>query len=137
MRKVLKNKDGFSELAASLVGVMSITCMLVISLTFVKVANQQVILNEFASQMIEIACDNGDINSSETWERYNELKQTLNIDADITISGSSDGFYDGKVQYGDKITVTLYSEFNISILGFERTMEFEITKTGRSQVYWK
>lgn len=135
--RILKNKDGFSELAASLMGLMVITCMLVISLTFIKVANQQVVLNEFANQMIEIACDNGDINSSDTWERYTELKQTLNIDADITIAGSSDGFYDGKVQYGDKITVTMYSECEVNILGFEKTFEFTITKTGRSQVYWK
>lgn len=137
IKNIIQSTEGFSELVSTLVGLMLITCMLVISITFINVVNQQVILNEFANQMIEIACDNGDIDSTETLARYTELKETLGVDADIEITGSSDGFYDGEVQYGDTITVTMSSELEINLLGFEQTLEFTITKTGRSQVYWK
>lgn len=134
--RILKNKDGFSELAASLTGLMVITCMLVISLTFIKVANQQVVLNEFANQMIDVICDSGEINSSEAQTRYTELSETLSIAPTMSVTGVEIDST-GHVQYGDKITVTMYSECEVNILCFEKTLEFTITKTGRSQVYWK
>lgn len=110
--------------------------MLVISLTFIKVANQQVVLNEFANQMIDVICDSGEINSSEAETRYIELSETLSIAPTMSVTGIEIDST-GHVQYGDKITVTMYSECEVNILGFEKTFEFTITKTGRSQVYWK
>ncbi len=138
MKKFVKNTQGFSELVSTVIGLFCITCMLIISITFVDVVNEQVTLNEFSNQMIDIICDVGDINSSEIIERFDELKTNLGIDAEIEITGSSDGFYDGKIQYGDTITVTLTSEYEINLLGiYSTTKTFSITKTGRSQIYWK
>lgn len=138
IKKILKNNDGFSELISTLIGLFCITCMLIISITFIDVVNDQITLNEFSNQMIDIVCDEGDINSSDIMVRFEELETTLGIDAEIEITGSSDGLYDGKIQYGDIITITLTSEYEINLLGiYSTTKSFSITKTGRSQVYWK
>ncbi len=135
MRKILRNNNGFSELVCSLVGLMVITCMLVISITFIKVVNHQVALNEFGNQYILTVCDYGTTSSTEVDDRFEQLEDSLLISPDVSYSTTY--LTGSKVQYGELITITLKSEMEINLLGFDRTLEFEITKTGRSKYYWK
>ena len=135
MMRILKNNKGFSELVCSLVGLLIITCMLVISLTFIKIVNHQTVLNEFGNQMIETVCDYGKTSGVEISDRFGQLEDSLQISPDISYDSSY--LTGSKVQYGEVITITISSEADINILGFDRTMEFEITKTGRSKYYWK
>ncbi len=132
MIKTLKNKQGVSELITTLIGLVIITIMLVISLTFIRVANKQAVLNEFANQMIITVCDYGKTSGSEINDRYEVLEESLQISPDITYNKPN-----SIVQYGEIIEITVKSEENINILGIDIPMEFEITKTGRSDYYWK
>lgn len=133
--KILKSKQGFSELISTTVGLLVLTIMLIISITFIGVVNYQSIMNEFANQMIFAMCDYGMTDGTEIDERYEELENSLNISPEIEYSAN---YISGKnVQYGDLITITVKSERTISILGFDKTMYFEIEKTGLSKQYWK
>ncbi|MFI3327484.1 MAG: DUF4320 family protein [Clostridia bacterium] len=135
MRKILKDKRGISQMITSLVGLFTITIMLVISLTFIRVANMQSVLNEFANQMIITTCDYGTTSGDDIDDRYDQLVDSLQIEPTMTYSAS---YISGtKVQYGDLITVTATVSETINILGIEFPFEFESTKTGRSNWYWK
>lgn len=136
MKKVLNNK-GVSNLISTLVGLSSLTMMLVISITFINVVNVQTSLNEFGNQMI-ISCQNyGKTDGNEIDVRYEQLESTLNISPTISYNATYFNSVDKTVQYGNLITITLVLEYDINLLGFEETLEFEIVKTGLSQVYWK
>lgn len=135
MRKRLNNNNGFSELVGSLIGLMVITIMLVISITFIRVVNHQSVLNEFGNQMIQTVSDYGKTSGTEIDARYEQLVDSLHIEPDISYSAYSIG--SSRVQYGELITLSVTSETQINMLGFDRLMEFEITKTGRSKYYWK
>ena len=135
MMRILKSNKGFSELVGSLVGLMVITCMLIISITFIKVVNHQSALNEFGNQMIQTVSDYGKTSGIEITQRYEQLEDSLQLAPDISYDANY--LSASKVQYGDLITLTIKSEAQINILGFDRLMEFEITKTGRSKYYHK
>lgn len=136
MKKVLNNK-GVSNLTSTLVGLLSLTIMLVISITFITVVNVQTSLNEFGNQMI-ISCQNyGKTDGNEIDARYEQLENTLNISPTVTYSATYFNSIDKTVQYGDLITITLVLEYDINLLGFDETLQFEIVKTGLSEVYWK
>ncbi|MFI3326849.1 MAG: DUF4320 family protein [Clostridia bacterium] len=135
MRKIFKDKRGISQMITSLVGLFVITIMLVISLTFIRVSNMQSVLNEFANQMVITTCDYGITSGDDIDDRYEQLANSLQIEP--TMSYSASYLTGAKVQYGELITVTAKSSETINILGYELPMEFEITKTGRSDYYWK
>lgn len=135
MKKILKSQAAFSELVSSIVGLMVITIMLVISIMFIKVVNHQSLLNQFAYQMSIEVCENGTTDSAEIDERYEQLKSSLGIAP--TINYTTSYFIGKKVQFGELITVTASSSIEFSIIGYPVVMDFEIDKTGRSQIYWK
>lgn len=136
-KNVLKNKDGFSELISSIVGLFVMLCMLLICITYLRVVNQQLILNEFATQMMYAVCDYGTTDSTDIDDRYSQLEDSLNMSPIITYDTSYFDSSNSTVQYGDLITLTATSTAEINLLGFTDTLVFEITKTGRSEEYWK
>lgn len=132
---LLQDTQGVSELITSIVGMFTIICMLVISISFITITNMQSVLNEFANQLIITMCDVGTTSGDEVDYRYEQLENTLNISPTITTTATY--FADDNVQYGDTIQLSATLDTTISIFGFEYDFEFEIDKTGISEQYWK
>lgn len=135
--EIFKSKNGISELYSTIVGLMCLVIMLSISINFLGVLNAQIKLNEFATQMLYTVCDEGKTSGTEIDTRYAQLETSLGISPEIIYSATYFDSADGSVQYGDLITLTASYSSTFTIWKYTKTMDYEIIKTGCSEVYYK
>ncbi len=95
-------------------------------------------LDYFAKEMIDVATTYGRTNS-ETTVRYTELCEETGLNPEYNFDGTQYfNSYNGKVQYGDTIVLTVKMETYVKGLGvFKLLVTLQAKHSGLSQKYWK
>lgn len=135
--KKLKEKKGFSELAACLVAMFSILAVVVLAMSGFKLANEYTTLDTFGDQYIRVMAAEGSTSNDRIRTRFQELVASTGLNPDVTVEASYIPGSSTKVQYGNTITLHLTIHADFSFLHVTLPTPLPVTKTAESEQYWK
>ena len=136
MKKLLRNNRGSGYIDVVIMILCSMLVLVLALNTFTFLAQKQS-LDYYAREMLTIAVVNGTTANSDIVERQIKLTGETGLNPDIDYS-ESEASYDGKVQYGDIITVKLTYSTTFKGFGiFDIPISLTVQKSGISQKHWK
>ena len=137
LKKVLKNNRGSSELVGGVLATIAIVTALAVCLMGMRLINEYTTLNTFGDQMIKAASDYGHCQGAELDARYAQLVDSLHIIPEVSYEADYVSPAKKTVQYGETIKLVATHKTGIGWPGFELPVTLTISKTGRSEQYWK
>lgn len=137
-KRLLRDKRGISEMIDVLIGIVAFVAVLVVSIGAYHAVNQYTILNNFATELIQTASDEGKTSDDKIQSRYNELAEATGMNPNVQFSADYWNSGATSVQYGDTIKlVATYDAAVLSVGKYSVPLHLTITKTTKSQRYWK
>jgi len=137
LKKLLSDNRGSSELVGGVLAIMAIVMALAVCFMGMRLLNEYTVLNTFGDQMIKTVSDYGRCQGAEIDARYAQLADSLHMNPEVSYEASYVSLAKKTVQYGETIKLTATHESGIGFPGFELPVTLTITKTGRSEQYWK
>lgn len=136
LKNLLKNQDGVSTTVSVLFGILISAFIIVGGINICHAINEYSLLNDFANQLVQTAANEGKTSDGKIEKRYRELCQSSGITpTSFTFSADYWNAAEKKVQYGDTITLTMTLDTKMDLC--ELPLHFTITKSAKSQQYWK
>ncbi len=134
---LLKSRRGEGYID-TVVSVMVIMMLIVLSLNVFSFLTAKQDMDYFAREMVEAAAVNGSTYSTDTYSRYYELGDEVGFYPGYSWTADYYDGYNGRVQYGDTIRVTIQQTKYLEGFGvFRIPITMTATYSALSQKYWK
>lgn len=133
----LKSNSGIADYVSALFGIFVLVFALIFVIAGVKLVNEYSTLNEFGEQLIKVAADYGRCAGSQIDDRYAQLSANTKLSPEVAFKADYQDAAKKTVQYAEEINLTLTWEAKLSVASFSLPVQMKITKTARSEQYWK
>lgn len=138
IKKIFKNKGGFSVTIEMLGAVLLLAVLASCALGITAQVHQLTVLDRFADELAAKAGEQGRCGGSALEERYAQLEKSTGLSPVVIYDAN---YYDSTrqlVQYGDPITISLTMDTTVIGFGdFFIPMTLHAKSSEQSMQYWK